>query len=150
MWGGFFKIVFLGGKDFDSTNKKSLSCCRTAVGVGQRALSLSAHTAGGPPPHSWPGEGGVSSPYSRSIAYTTVTSLLRGTGGFYHLRESLNPSLHTGGPRRGPSFRRRLRRWHGSRSVEMTSYLYVAPLIRHSAATPTRGRISYAPWIWLR
>ncbi len=30
-----------------------LSCCRTAVGVGQRALSLSAHTAGGPPP-SWP------------------------------------------------------------------------------------------------
>ncbi len=26
------------------------SCCRTAVGVGQRALSLSAHTAGGPPP----------------------------------------------------------------------------------------------------
>jgi hypothetical protein len=29
------------------------SCCRTAVGVGQRALSLSAHMAGGPP-HSWP------------------------------------------------------------------------------------------------
>ncbi len=30
------------------------SCCRTAMGVGQRALSLSAHMAGGPPPHSWP------------------------------------------------------------------------------------------------
>ncbi len=30
-----------------------VSCCRTAVGVGQRALSLSAHTVGGPPP-SWP------------------------------------------------------------------------------------------------
>ncbi len=27
-----------------------LSCCRTTVGVGQRALSLSAHMAGGPPP----------------------------------------------------------------------------------------------------
>jgi hypothetical protein len=29
------------------------SCCRTAVGVGQRALSLSVHMAGDPPP-SWP------------------------------------------------------------------------------------------------
>jgi hypothetical protein len=57
------------------------SCCRTAVGVGQRALSLSAHTAGGPPP-SGPGEGGVTTPYSRSIAGSTVTSLLRGSGGF--------------------------------------------------------------------
>ncbi len=63
------------------------------MGVGQRALSLSAHTAGGPPPTPGLGEGGVSSPYSRSIAYTTVTSLLRGTGGFNHPRESLNPSL---------------------------------------------------------
>jgi hypothetical protein len=105
-----------------------LSCCRTAVGVGQRALSLSAHTAGRPPPTPGPGEGGVSSPYSRIIANTTVTSLLRGAGGFNHLRESLNPSLHTGGPRRGHSFRHRLHRWrwwYGSWSVEMTSYLYV-------------------------
>ncbi len=36
-----------------------ISCCRTAVGVGQRALSLSAHTVGGPPPPPGPGEGGV-------------------------------------------------------------------------------------------
>jgi hypothetical protein len=28
----------------------SYSCCRTAMGVGQRALSLSAHMAGDPPP----------------------------------------------------------------------------------------------------
>jgi hypothetical protein len=97
-----------------------------------RELSLSPLTRrGDPPPTPGPGEGGVSSPYSRSIANTTVTSLLRGTGGFNHPRESLNLSLHTGGPRRGRSFRRRLRRWrrwHGSWSVEMTSYLYVAPL----------------------
>ncbi len=33
------------------------SCCQTAVGAGQRALSLSVHMAGGPPPHSWPGRG---------------------------------------------------------------------------------------------
>jgi hypothetical protein len=37
-----------------------VSCCRTAVGVGQRALSLSAHTAGGPPPLLAPGR--VTSP----------------------------------------------------------------------------------------
>jgi hypothetical protein len=114
------------------------------VGVGQRALSLSAHTAGGPPPPD-PGDGGVTSPYSWSIAGSTVASLLRGAGGFNHPRESLNPSLHTGGPRRGRSFRRRLRRWrqwHGSWSVEMTSYVYViaseyvtARLRRHGEAS---------------
>ncbi len=80
------------------------------MGVGQRALSLSAHTVGGPPPPG-PREGGVTTPYSWSIAGTTVGLLLRGTGGFNHPRESLIPSLHTGGPRRGRSFRRRLRRW---------------------------------------
>jgi hypothetical protein len=58
------------------------SCCRTAVGVSQRALSLSAHMAGGPPPTPGPGEGDVTTPSYRSIAGTTVTSLLRGTGGF--------------------------------------------------------------------
>ncbi len=46
-----------------------ISCCRTAVGVGQRALSLSAHMAGDPPPHSWPRGGwrhhASSSEYSR-------------------------------------------------------------------------------------
>ncbi len=31
----------------------AISCCRTAMGVGQRALSLSAHMGGGPPPHLW-------------------------------------------------------------------------------------------------
>jgi hypothetical protein len=110
---------------------KKISCCRTAVGVGQRALSLSAHMAGGPPPPPGPGEGDATSPFSRSIAGTTATSLLRGTGGFNHLSVSLNPSLHTGDPRRGRSFRCRLRRWcwwHGSRSVEMATYLYVVPL----------------------
>ncbi len=48
---------------------------------------------------------------------------------FNHLRESLNPFIHNGGPCRGRSFRRRLRqwcRWHGSWNVETTSYLYVA------------------------
>jgi hypothetical protein len=64
------------------------------VGVGQRALSLSANMAGGPPPPG-PREGDVTSLDSRSIAGSTATSLLRGTGGFNHPRESLNPSLHT-------------------------------------------------------
>ncbi len=139
----------------EQLTSEPFSCCRTAVGVGQRALSLSAHTAGGPPPPPGPGEGDVTTPYSRRIAGTTVGSLLRGTGGFNHPRESLNPSLHTGGPRRGRSFRRRLRqwcRWHGSRGVETTSYVNVRRRlwIPHSAATPTRGSIGYALRIWLR
>jgi hypothetical protein len=120
------------------------------VGVGQRALSLSTHTAGGPPPPG-PGEGGVTMPYSWSIAGTTVTSLLRGLGGFNHPRERLNPSIHTGGPRRGRSFRRRLRwwhRWHGSRSVEMTSYIvaseYVTVRLRqHEGASATPRGFGY-------
>jgi hypothetical protein len=52
------------------------------VGVGQRVLSLSTHMAGGPPPTTGPGEGDVTTPAHRSIAGTTGTSLLRGTGGF--------------------------------------------------------------------
>jgi hypothetical protein len=98
------------------------------MGVGQRALSLSTHMAGGtPPPTPGPGEDGITTPSYWSIADTTVASLRRGTGGFNHLSESLNPFIYTGGPRRGPSFRCRLRqwrRWHGSRSVEMASYVY--------------------------
>jgi hypothetical protein len=78
-------------------------------GVDREALSLRSHGGGTPLPG--PGEGDVTSPYSRSIAGTTVTSLLRGAGGFNHPRESLNPSLHTGGPRPGRSFRRCLRQW---------------------------------------
>ncbi len=96
-------------------------------GLPESSLSLRSHGGGIPPPPG-PGEGGVTTSYSRSIADSTGTSLLRGTGGFYHLRESLNPFIYTGGPRRGRSFRRRLRRWcwwHGSWSVEMTSYVYV-------------------------
>jgi hypothetical protein len=124
-------------------------CCRTAVGVGQRALFLSAHTAGDPPP-SW--EGGVTTPFSWSIADITVASVLRGTAGFNHPRESLNPFLHTGGPRRRHSFRRRLRWWHGSRSVEMASYVYVyvvaseyvtARLRRHEGTSATPRGIDY-------
>jgi hypothetical protein len=129
----------------------SLSCCRTAVGVGQRALSLSAHTAGRPPPPPGPGEGGITTPYSWSIAGTTVVSLLRGTGGFNHPRESFNPSLHTGGPRRRRSFRpclRRWHRWHGSRSVEMTWYVVAsenvtARLRRHEGALATPRGFGY-------
>jgi hypothetical protein len=95
-----------------------------------RELSLSPHTRRGDPPPPGPGEGGVTTPYSRSRAGTTGTSLLRGSGGFSsnHLSESLNPFIHTGGPRRGRSFRRRLRRWrrwHGYWSVELTSDVYV-------------------------
>ncbi len=48
-----YRIVFSIAKDIcsykRSVKKKMISCCRTAVGVGQRALSLSAHTAGDPP-----------------------------------------------------------------------------------------------------
>ncbi len=128
-----------------------VSCCRTAVGVGQRALSLSAHTAGGPPPPPGPGEGDVTTPYSWSIAGTTVMSLLRGAGGFNHPRESLNPSLHTGGLRRGRSFRRRLRRWrrwHGSRSVETTLYVVASEYVtawprRHEGVTATPRGFGY-------
>jgi hypothetical protein len=138
----FLSLNFIAENSF----KTCISCCRTAVGVGQRALSLSAHTAGGPPPPG-PGEGGATSLYSWSIAGTTVTSLLQGAGGFNHPRESLNPSLHTGGPRRGRSFccrRRRWRQWHGSWSMEMMSYVYVvaseyvtARLRRHEGASAT-------------
>ncbi len=119
-------------------------------GRPESSLSLRSHGGGTPlPPGS--GEGGVTTPYSWSIAGTTVTSLLRGTGGFNHPRESLIPSLHTGGPRRGRSFRRRLRRWrrwHGSRSVELTSYVvaseYVtARLRRHEGASATPRGFGY-------
>ncbi len=121
-------------------------------GRPESSLSLRSHGGGTPPPPG-PGEGGVTTPYSWRIAGTTVGSLLRGTGGFNHLRESLNPSLHTGGPRRGRSFRRRLRRWcrwHGSWSVEMTSYVYVvaseyptARLRRHEEASATPRGLGY-------
>jgi hypothetical protein len=45
-------------------------------------LSLRSHGGGTPPSPPGPGEGGVTTPYSRSIADTTVMSLLRGSGGF--------------------------------------------------------------------
>jgi hypothetical protein len=96
-------------------------------GRPESPLSLRSHGGGTPPPPGL-GEGDVTTPYSWSIGGCTVVSLLWGTGGFNHPRESLNPFLHTGGPRWGRSFRRRLRRWsrwHGSRSMEMTSYVYV-------------------------
>ncbi len=81
------------------------SCCRTAVGVGQRALSLRPHGEGDPLPTPGFGEGDVTTPAFRGTAGTSVASLLRGTGGFStnHLSESLNPFIHTGGPRRGCS-----------------------------------------------
>jgi hypothetical protein len=105
--------------------KQLLPDCRG--GRPESSLSLRSHGGGTPPPPG-PGEGDVTTPYSWSLAGSTVGSLLRETGGFNHPRESLNPSLHTGGSRRGRSFRRRLRRWcrwHGSRSVETTSYVNV-------------------------
>ncbi len=122
-------------------------------GRPESSLSLRSHGGGTSPPPG-PREGGVSSPYSRSIADTTVTSLLWGVGGFNHPRESLNPSPHTGGPRRRRSFRRRLRLWrlwHGYWSVEMTSYLYVgaseyvtARLRRHGGALATPHGSGYS------
>jgi hypothetical protein len=50
-------------------------------GRPESSLSLRLHGGGTPPPPG-PGEGDVTSPYSWSIAGTTATSLLRGTGGF--------------------------------------------------------------------
>ncbi len=119
-------------------------------GQPESSLSLRSHGGVTPPPPGL-GEGGVTTPYSWSIAGTTVTLLLRGTGGFNHPRESLNPSLHTGGPRRGRSFRRRLRRWrqcHGSRSVEMTSYVVASEYVtawlrRHEGASATPRGFGY-------
>ncbi len=126
-----------------------VNCCRTAVGVGQRASPSTWR--GDPLPTPGPREGDVITPAFRGMAGTTVTSLLRGTGGFSpnHLSESLNPFIHTGGPHRGHSFRRRLRqwrRWHGSWNVEMTSYVYVfasecvtvqlRSTLRETSATP--------------
>ncbi len=107
-----------------------ISCYRTAEGAGQRAPSLRPHGGGTPLPTPGSGEGDVITPAFRGMAGTTVTSLLRGTGGFSpnHLSESLNPIIQIGGPRRGRLFCRRLhqwRRWHGSWNVEMTSYVYV-------------------------
>ncbi len=117
------------------------------MGVGQRALSLSPPTPG-------PGEGGVSSPYPRSIAYTTVTSLLRGTGGFHHPRERASTPPFTqevlvAGTLSAAAFAggvggMELGAWRWRRTCRSRLW------IRHSAATPTWGRISYAPWIWLR
>ncbi len=124
-----------------------VSCCRTAVGVGQRALSLSAHTSGGHPPLLALRR--VASP-RHTLGVKLILLGRRCCADqvvFNHLRESLNPSLHTGGPRRGCSFRRRLRRWcrgHGYRSMEVTSYVYVvaseyvtAQLRRHEGALAT-------------
>jgi hypothetical protein len=120
------------------------------MGVGQRALSPSTWR-GNPLPTPGPGEGDIITPAFRGMAGTTVESLLRGMGGFSpnHLSESLNPFIHTGGPRRGRSFRRCLRqwrRWHGSWVVEMTSYVYVfaseyvtarlRPTLRETSARP--------------
>jgi hypothetical protein len=112
-----------------------------------RDLSLSAHTAGGPPPLLAPGRV-VSARHTLGVKLILLGRRCCGDQVvFNHLRESLIPSLHTGGPRRGRSFRRRLRRWrrwHGSRSVEMTSYLYVvaseyvtARLRQHERASAT-------------
>jgi hypothetical protein len=64
------------------TNLPKFSCCRTAVGVGQRGLSLRSHGGGGPLPTSGSGEGDVITPTFRGIPGTTGTSVLRGTGGF--------------------------------------------------------------------
>jgi hypothetical protein len=55
-------------------------------GRPESSLSLRSH-GGGPPPPPGPGEGDVITPYSWSIAGTTVASLLRGTGGFLTIRE---------------------------------------------------------------
>jgi hypothetical protein len=120
---------------------------------GRPESSLSPLTRRGGPPPPGPREGGFTSLFFWSIAGSTVASLLRGAGGFNHPKESLNPSLHTGGPRRGRSFRR-LRRWrqcHGSQSMEMTSYVYViasefvtARLRRHEEALATPRRSGYS------
>jgi hypothetical protein len=48
-------VLFSNLKGHYPLNLIKLSCCRTAVGVGQRALSLSPHTAGDPPPLLAPG-----------------------------------------------------------------------------------------------
>jgi hypothetical protein len=50
-------------------------------GRPESSLSLRTHGGGTPPPPG-PGEGDVTTPYSRSKAGTTGTSLLRGSGGF--------------------------------------------------------------------
>ncbi len=132
----------------DATVQYNLCCSQLLPdrrgGRPESSLSLRSHGGGTPLPLG-PGEGGVTTPYSWSVAGSTVGSLLRGTGGFNHPRESLNPTLHTGGPRHGHSFRRRLRRWCrwlGYRSVETTSYVYIvaseyptARLCRHEGAS---------------
>ncbi len=68
---------------------------------------------------------------------------------FNHLSESLNPFIHTGGPRCGRSFRhhrRQWRQWHGSWSMEMTSYVYVVASEYVTAQLDdTEGDIGYAP-----
>ncbi len=112
----------------------------------ESSLSLRSH-GGGTPPLLAPGR--VTSPHN-TLGAKLILLERRCCGDqvfFNHLRESLNPSFHTGGPRRGRSFRHRLRqwcRWHGFRSVEMTSYVYVvaseyvtARLRRHEGASAT-------------
>jgi hypothetical protein len=101
-----------------------------------------------------PREGGVTIPYSRSIASTTLASLLHGMGGFNHLGESLNPFIHLGGPCRGCPFRCRLRSpvalaaWMGPRAqghrgdvVHVCLRLWIC----HSAATLTLRETSAMP-----
>ncbi len=122
------------------------------MGVGQRALSLRPHGGGTPSPLLALGR--VMS--SRHLIGVWLVLLWRRCYVervvFNHLSESLNPFIHTGGPRHGRSFRCLLRQWHwwhGSWSVEMTSYVYVVaseyvtarlrPTLRKASAMPRRS-----------
>jgi hypothetical protein len=127
------------------------------VGVGQRALSLCPHGGGTPSPLLAPGR------VTSSRHLIGVWSVLlwhccyMERVVFNHLSESLNPFIHTGGPHRGRSFHCRLRqwrRWHGSWSVEMTSYIYVVAseyvtarlTLRKASAASHRSGYSWSLW----
>ncbi len=111
--------------------------CQRSVPAGPpwgsaRELSLSPPTwGGGPPPHFWLRGGwrhhASFSGYGRYYCGVAATW----NGWFLTIWVSAStPFIHTGGPRRGRSFRRRLRqwcRWHGTWNVEMTSYVYIVP-----------------------
>ncbi len=152
-WIVIFSWKFMRNLQEVNNTKREISCCRTAVGVGQRALSLSAHTAGGPPP-SWPRGGGWRH-HAIFLEYSWDYCNVAATGNGWFLPSEREPQPL-------PSHRRSSSRALFPRPP--SPVVWVAWIterggadivrhrlwIRHSAATPTRGSNGYAPRIWLR
>jgi hypothetical protein len=141
----------------DATVQYNLFCSQLLPdrrgGRPESSLSLRSHGGGTPLPLG-PGEGGVTTPYSWSIAGSTVGSLLRGTGGFKPSEREPQPH-----PSHGRSSSQALFppppspvvsvAWISERGDDVVR-VHRRLQISHSAAMPTRGSIGYAQRVWLR